>query len=287
MSIEKEITKAAAGMKRQLNAAAFLVNSEFKKNALALQQAAKQGLISLDRLESTPEKVQRTAKNSFTGSTPLGVGANTNKEFTVDPQLKKFVPNVINGTTDQEARGENFSGSIQLTPGVALGIFLGGKTGGTNPNNIAPERHGEILKYLYLQAEILSAARSRPEFNGFMITVDEGIYDFDDVETTTEDTLAAISVIGRAIAYTCKDKSGGKTDVEKTFALAEYFSTLPWYDKILLDYYNFGAGEDDALGMRVYVILPELNDEYNGTFGRKKETVFNGKTQSQSLLLLD
>lgn len=257
------------------------------ENPAAAMHAANQGLIDLKKLKSTPENVVRTARTSYIGSTPLGIGANTNKEFTVDPQLKKFVPNINNATTDQEARHTNFSGAIQITPRVTLGAFLGAENGSANPSNISEKRQQEIFKYLYIQAELLSAARTRPEFNGVRIAVEEGIYDFDPVETTTEGTLADLASIGRAIAYACKDISGGDTNVLQTFALAEYFASLPWYDKIILDYYNFEPNENDNLNMRVYIVLPELDEEYNGTFGRKKETVFNGKVQSQSLLLLD
>lgn len=299
MAIQRDIEKAFAKAKKEidvgvaavsshmLTASKLMRNTKFLENPAAMMHAANQGLIDLKKLKSAPETVTRTARTSYIGSTPLGIGANTNKEFTVDPQLKKFVPNINNATTDQEARHTNFSGAIQITPRVTLGAFLGAENGSANPSNISEKRQQEIFKYLYIQAELLSAARTRPEFNGVRIAVEEGIYDFDPVETTTEGTLADLASIGRAIAYACKDISGGDTNVLQTFALAEYFASLPWYDKIILDYYNFEPNENDNLNMRVYIVLPELDEEYNGTFGRKKETVFNGKVQSQSLLLLD
>ena len=95
--------------------------------------------------------------------------------------------------------------------------------------------------------------------------------------------MASLASQGRAIAYVVKNMSG-ETDMYKTWQLAEYLAGYPFYERLIMDYYTGYTIPD--VGLRVFVVLPELDESYNGNWARQKETRWNGQLQSRNLLLL-
>lgn len=263
-----------------------LRNSSLKASAIFLQNQI--GEAVLNPTATTPSapgvRVIRTGGNiARSGLTKLGSGANTSKTFTANPRLKHFIPN---SATSQAAENyDDIDGSYRLTEEITLGTFLNGDNEPTNLDAITAEDQGKMLTYLYVQAEMLRAARERPEFQRYKVNVEEGIYNYEGVETRTEGDLADYSAYGRAIAYNVIFSEDGAKDYRKTFELAEYWASLPWYDKIICDYHNYRT--DGSIALRIFLVLPELDTAFGGSWGRKLETRWNGETQSETLLLLD
>ena len=263
-----------------------LRNDNNRSSALFLQNQIGEGTLNANSIVGSPPSfpiIRTGGRKPVTGITRLGSGVSTSKEFIVAPKLSRFLPNTqYNPFVSMHEAGE-VSGQTMLTKNIPLGTYLSGETQKTNFDNIKLQDLGEMLKYAYVQAEMLKAARSRPEFQGYDIKVEDGIYVYEDVETRTAGDLADYGAYARAISYTVKYFKTGETDILKTFQLAEYWAGLPWYGKIQVDYYTF---EGDTK-IRTFLILPELNNAYNGNWTRRLNTSFNLKTMSETLLLLD
>ena len=263
-----------------------LRNDNNRSNALFLQNQIGEGTLNANSIVGSPPSfpiIRTGGRKPVTGITRLGSGVSTSKEFIVAPKLSRFLPNTqYNPFVSMHEAGE-VSGQTMLTKNIPLGTYLSGETQKTNFDNIKLQDLGEMLKYAYVQAEMLKAARSRPEFQGYDIKVEDGIYVYEDIETRTVGDLADYGAYARAISYTVKYFKTGETDILKTFQLAEYWAGLPWYGKIQVDYYTF---EGDTK-IRTFLILPELDNTYNGNWTRRLNTSFNLKTMSETLLLLD
>ena len=134
-----------------------------------------------------------------------------------------------------------------------------------------------------MQAEILKAARSRPEFNGYFIDVDEGVYKYEKLEKKTDNSIAGLASVGRAIGYKLYNFNG-KENARQLFTLAEYLKDYPFYEKLIMEYNTWGGGAQ----ARLFTVVPDMSGNISGTtFARQTETVFNGETMSASLMLLD
>jgi len=261
-------------------------NSSNSNPADVQEQIARGALDEQYALTVPNAEVLRVASSQFQGITPLGNGANRSKTFTTSPSLPKFVPDwQTNGVTGLHATGGSISGSTPLTGNITIGTFTGAINRRHNIESTPPDLRGEMIKYLYVQAELLKGARSRKEFQLHQISVEEGIYNYEAVETGTEKDIAALRAQGRAIAYTVRSFQDGASSPQMNFILAEYWASHPFYDKIIMDYHTYAAGRGTKC--RVYLILPELDGNFDGTWSRQVETRFNGAVQSNTLLLLN
>lgn len=270
-----------------LEAADRMSNTANVQNTADIQEQLARGALDPSYNLTVPDaEVLRVAGNQFQGTTPLGTGANTTKTYSVTTNLPRFVPDwQTNGTSGLHATGGSISGSTPLTNNITIGTFMGGVNRRHDIEHVPADLRGEMLKYLYVHAELLKAARSRKEFQLHRIVVEEGIYNYEAVETGTEGDLAALRAQGRAIAYTVKGFQDGAPTPSMNFRLAEYWMHYPFYDKLILDYHTYAAGLGTQC--RVYVTLPELDGNFEGTWSRQTETRFNGVVQSNALLLLN
>jgi len=264
-------------------AASKMLEPSNASNAKFLQTQIMEGKLPEDAVTGSPPPVLRIAKKNATrtGVTPLGTGSNTTKSFKPSPRLGTFIPHVDDFPASDTSKG-NTDGRADgmLTRDIAMGSFMGGNAVNALPEDVNPYN---LARNLHMQAEILRAARSRPEFSGYSIEVDEGVYKYEKREEKTEGSLAALASEGRAIGYKVY-KFDGKESPRKLFELGEYLMTYPFYEKIIMEYNTYGGGA----GARLFVCVPDMSGDIHGTsFPRQTETVFNGKTMSGSLMLLD
>lgn len=257
-----------------------LRNTAFLENPDWIEHWVGEGKLNSDALAGGVPKGFKSMKVSSgirTGNTKLGNLKTATKEFTVSPSIPKFIPDPSYNPFGSLDTGQSFSGELSLTKDITLGTFMKGNER-INVSDIPEEKRDDILKYCYVQAEVLKAARSRFEFEGMGITVDEGIYVYESTEEEVDGDLASLGSVGRAIAYKIDSES-----YRLNFELAEYLASHPWHDKIILDYHSYGS----SVQSRVFVVLPELDSVYNGSWGRTIETKVNGLIHSSSLVLFE
>ena len=261
---------------------AILMEPSTKNNSVFIQNQILEGGLSTAGLNTSPPSVKRIARSSRkTGRTPLGNGADISKTFSINTQLRKFVPNPAHDPSQRADEVLARKNAYKLTSSITIGTFTTGEhtsIGWDQLNNPF-----EVSKNLYLQAEILKAARERPEFQGYKINVEESIYNKLDTETLTTGGLADLSMKGQAIGYNVTSHEGTYSNA-KVFQLAEYLLNYPFYNKLILDYHTFSSPEIRA---RLFVVIPDCTSSYDVKFERKTETRFNGNTISGNLFLLD
>jgi hypothetical protein len=259
-----------------------LMNESNRSNATFLQNQIGEGILYPNTVNTAAPAIQRIAgSRSRRGLTPLGSGADIGKPFTTSPRLSHFKPDP---EFNPEYRADELTdSSFKLTKEISIGTFTGSENSPVEFGSSSQDRM-VIAMNLYLQAEILKAARSRKEFNRYRIAVEEGIYNYEEVETPTEGDLADLSSKGRAIAYNVQSFTGSYSNL-KVFSLAEYLLDYPFYDKLILDYHTYVS---DTPRCRLFVVIPDMSRGYRGvTFARETETRFNGRVQSGSLVLLN
>lgn len=251
-------------------------------NGKFLQSMILEGNISEEALSSSPPGVIEIATDAARGgSTPLGTGSNPQKTFKANAKLPSFIPHQDEYPDHHGSRGRyGKAADSKLTRDISMGAFMGGNALGMIPSDID---RGHLALNLHMQAEVLKAARSRPEFQGFHIDVAEGVYRYEKLEKKTADSMADLSSKGRAIGYRVADFEGNDQP-RKLFELAQYIKSYPFYEKVIMDYNSY-AGETIA---RMFVVVPDMSGNASTTsFSRSTETHFNGKTISGSLMLLD
>lgn len=257
-----------------------LMNTSKLSDVEFLQEAIGSGNINPNILQQTPPTVLEVASRSRKGITPLGVGANLSKTFTVSPKLPKFVPGP-RYPGFQPNRIESEGELYQLYDRIPIAAFTRGNHSSVSFGSLTNKQ--EIANNLYLHSLILASARSQTNFHFSRIVVEEGIYSLSDVSTLTEEELGSLSSKGRAIAYTVKNTNGEYSNL-KTYQLAKYLMGYPFYDKIILDYHTFIS---DQIMARVFVVTPDMTNYQSLSPKRELETRFNGRVQSASLMLFD
>jgi len=255
-----------------------------RANNQLIGQLVAEGLISESYLNTAPPAIKSLAGTApMKGSTSLGQGANPSKTFTSGGvSLPLFVPDPGFWPPN---RSDVIDGAYDLTPDISVGSFTGAKNSTTSVEHLPAADKAKIINNLYLQAEILKAARSRKEFQQYRIEVQAGVYRYNPVETRTTGSLTDLRAQGRAIAYDVRSFRGN-ISIQMTFTLARYLLRYPFYDKLIMDYNTFSGQELDS---RVYVILPDMSGGIpaNIKFKRETETRYNGSVISGNLALLD
>jgi len=251
----------------------------FENNPLHVQESIAKGFISEEGLNVSPPAIQKIAgAQPVTGLTKLGIGAPT-KRFQPSVGLKDFVPDPEFFPTANKISTQG--SGYHLTRNITIATFSGSNHAPVDFDQV--EEPMVVAKNLYLQACILSAASSRKEFQGYRILVEEGLYNYADVETRIEGDLADLSSKGRAIAYNVVTHEGVFYSKSKVFQLAQYLLHYPFYDKLILDWHTYTG----ALGVRLFVVTPDISNGTEGVvFKRETETRFNNKVMSGSLCLL-
>ena len=168
-----------------------------------------------------------------------------------------------------------------INDGITLGTFMRGVT-----LDHIPELSDRIqlVRNLLPHAEILKVIRDNDtRFSEYQLVVAEGIYKPAPEETVTEseDNHNFLAQTGRAIAYELR--KNGVPDNDKTVELARYLNVfLPHFDKLIIDYDTYVGGEINA---QILVHTPTIPANYQVTFKRKTETVYNNNIQAQGQIV--
>ena len=255
-----------------------------RSNSQLMGQLIAERLISEKYLNTAPPAIKDLAGSKpITGSTSLGQGANPSKTFTSSGvSLPLFVPDASYWPGQEQ---NSIDGAYNLTSDITVGTFIGAKNSSTTISHLPEEDKKKVIMNLYLQAEILKAARSRKEFQQYRIEAQAGVYRYGSTESRTVGSIADLRAQGRATAYDVRSYKGNISS-QMVFILAQYLLTYPFYEKIIMDYNTF---DGQSLDTRVWVITPDMTSGQtkNIRFNRETETRFNGAVISGNLALLD
>jgi len=205
------------------------------------------------------------------GITPIG-GSSVAALYDSEPATRKeFIPDQYDPT------GNNITLSLPLGPGVTVGQFFAGNDP-ASLDTFTREEKNNIARHLYLQAQFHNLGE---RFEGWRLTVEEGVYRKDPNETIGSGSLAESSLEGRTIVYSLRDRTGS-IDPYKTFKLAQYWRSFNHYESIILDYNTYDPTGN--MVARIILTMPTLSEEFTGSFSRNATTQFNGQTTANDLI---
>ena len=133
-----------------------------------------------------------------------------------------------------------------------------------------------VAKNLYLIAEA-EKAMSTPygPFQDFRLVVSEGIYQPESNETLSKGSINFLRNLGRCIVYEVYNNKG-KLDVENTYEVADYLKHNTRFDKLILDYDDYG----DELHACIILQMPQIKSGFNVTFRQEIQTQYNNTIQT-------
>lgn len=264
-------------------AATKMWNSKLRSNGKFLQTQIMEGNLGENAVTGSAPSVKAIAtRGARTGFTALGTGGNPSKTFKSNPQLPTFIPHpdyYPDYDTSVMSRYDRGADN-NLTRRIAMGAFMGGNSVGS----LKDVDHTEIARNLHMQAQILDAIRMRPEFNGYMLDVDEGVYKYEKLEERQEGDMADFLSKGRAVGYKMYDYNGEES-IYKLWEVAQYLQDFPFTEKVMMEYNTWNEGGAQT---RLFVGVPDMRGDIHGAkFKRQTETIFNGTPISGSLMLCD
>lgn len=267
----KKVTTAAA--RSRLRDPANRSNSDFTGNLIGDQTIC----TSYDN--PTPQGIGRVIKGGATpedGATSAG-SKTTRRSFKPTESMVELSP-------DQEFNPD-YAGDItsktKLAPSITMAKFLGSDDP-TNLNFIkSVDDKKKLARYYYVHAQIMRTLQlDNSKFKEYNLVVSEGLYRPGPEENVTADSVNDLKLKGRAVVYNIVDKNG-QSDTTALFDLAVYWKSKIYYDKMILSYDSINC----SLSSRLIIILPELDDNWNGTARRIVETEYNGTKLSQGELV--
>lgn len=197
-----------------------------------------------------------------------------------------YIPASISTTIIPEAEynpffAGNITSSTRLAPGITMAKFLGS----SDPTNISFIQNNnarvQIAKYYYIHSQIIKRVQTDTDaFRNFNLIVSEGLYRPGPSETVTAGSLNDLRLKGRAVGYDLVDDTGASNRTA-LFDLAAYLKSKINYDEMILSYDTL----DCNLNCRLFIILPELTDEWTGTYRQLVRTEYNGNVLAQGELV--
>jgi len=175
----------------------------------------------------------------------------------------------------------DITANTQLATGVPIVKFLGARGSRVQFERIKTDKK-QLARNLYLHAELMKKTLLTSEFSEHRLTVAEGVYVPAEKETVTPDSTNDLKQTGRAVVYQLYGVNG-KIDFSKSFDLAVFWKDYCDYNKIILDYDTYDPNGE--ISCQIVVEMPNVPESFDIFFGRKVETRFNTKLQSQNELV--
>lgn len=181
---------------------------------------------------------------------------------------------------------DTIDSGTKLAPGVSISKFLGTKGDPCSLTTIDKykddqDARKQLARNLYLHAELFRSINGNVDFfKDIRLVVVEGVYRGGPTETIAGENKDKQD--GKLVVYRCIDENG-QIDYERTFDLAEYWKDYTQYDKLMLEYDQWAP--DGKLNAQVAVLMPEVPESFDVSFGKQVETRFNGQLLSKNELL--
>lgn len=267
-----------------------LRDSANRNNSTLIGNLISEGNLCEDYNTPTPPGVGRIVDGESTSYVPPG-GANArvstnNVVYIPRNAVKQFLPDPLYNPMNYGSN-EEITAKTKIMPGLSLSKFLGSDDS-ANIKHIRDQNVKiNIVKHLYLQGIILKKIQeNQDEFDGVTLEVTEGLYKPGNSETVTSGTINDLKTKGRAVVYKAVNANGLQSN-NRLFDIASYLKDTAYFDQLILSYDTI---ECDSYGApivsgRLIITMPEIDDDFKGTFKREVFTEFNTNKLSQGELV--
>jgi hypothetical protein len=209
---------------------------------------------------------------------------------------KKFFPNKYPNKTksllpdpvyNPDTTKEKFTMETKLAPGVSIGRFLGSAGSKTTLDHLplvdGKNNRIDVIRQLYLHAQVIEQFETNPDFQGYKLVVTESFYD----ETEFEDTSRRHKVnqyknTGQTVVYKIIN-TGGNVDFAKTYDLAFYWKDYIDFEELILDYDIYHPLSLPSV--QLVLKMPKIDKSFKATFKYLVKTHYNGHVYSANELV--
>lgn len=263
-----------------------LRDSVNSNNTQYIAQLLQEDIICHEYNNPTPKRIGRTVKQEATpviSNRPIDIYSpqvaatfiTKNEEVSIVPE-EKYNP----------YRQDDITIKTKLSENISIAKFLGSD----DPTNLKfikdLEVKRDIAKHLYMHAMILNKVQNNVDkFKGINLVVTEGLYKPGPTETITKGSINDFKSKGRAVVYKAVDKTGKDNNLD-LFDLAVYLKDIVYFDEMILSYDTLECVNGlPVLTARLIMVMPEMTDNFSGTFRRKVSTEYNGTVLSDGELI--
>jgi hypothetical protein len=179
-------------------------------------------------------------------------------------------------------RQDDITIKTKLSDNITIAKFLGSDDS-TNLKfikSLSVKR--DIAKNLYVHSLILKKIQNNNErFRGVNLVVSEGVYRPSASEIITPNSINDLKAKGKAVVYKAINKSGKPNNLD-LFDIAEYLKDVSFFDEMILSYDTLEwVGDQVVLSSRLIIVMPDIDDQWTGTFRRKISTEYNRQLLSE------
>ena len=251
-------------------------------NAQFVGQLLKEDIICSDYNNPLPERTGRTVRQE---STPV---LSTMPANIYSPQIsatfitKRSALSIVPEEKYNPLRQDDITIKTKLSDNITIAKFLGSDDS-TNLKfikSLSVKR--DIAKNLYVHSLILKKIQNNNErFRGVNLVVSEGVYRPSASEIITPNSINDLKAKGKAVVYKAINKSGKPNNLD-LFDIAEYLKDVSFFDEMILSYDTLECvGDQVVLSSRLIIVMPDIDDQWTGTFRRKISTEYNRQILSE------
>ena len=247
-----------------------------RSNNQLVGQLLKEGVITDKWNIPSPIAMGRIVKSDPTPQVSLGDGSSP-----VNPAIV-FIPgqSEVKIYPDEKYnpyRQSDITTKTLLAPGISMAKFLGSEDS-TNLNFLRDlSVKQELAKYLGIHAlNMKNILSNQNKFKNVSLKISESVYRPGPSETITNESINDLKLKGRAVVFDVIGNTG-KSNLNSLFELAVWWKDVIYYEKLILSYDTI----EGPLKGRIIVVLPEIDENYRGTFNRDIETHYNNTTFSK------
>lgn len=178
---------------------------------------------------------------------------------------------LVDPTYNPNFRNE-ITSSTKLGPGITMAKFLGSRGSRVQLEQVTVDKKS-LARQLYLQSEAMLSVKKTPLFNFNRLIVSEGVYVPYLGEQLTPNGYNEKKKFGRTVVYQLIDKYG-KTDIEKSFDLADYWKDYLDFEELVLDYDTYDP--KNGISCQLVLTMPRVNENFDVQFDNRILTNYNG-----------
>lgn len=208
------------------------------------------------------------------GTRQFGQGSAPKSKYKESLQISRVLPekqfNPMNKT--------DIGSGTKLGRGIPLGRFVATQSLAQATLNDFPnlDDRKRLARHYYMFGLMMTGFMNLRDRFGtdYSISVTEGLYLPETTETLTSGGIKELASKGRACVFEVIDQAGNNAP-EKTFELAAYWKDNHLFDKLIMSYDTMDPSVDFTA--QIVVTMPEIAENFTGSFARKVSTEFNFK----------
>lgn len=182
---------------------------------------------------------------------------------------------------------DKINGTTKLGGGIPLSLFVSSPGTRATINHLNASERKIIAKRFYCHVPLIEGFRNNSKFKRNSLIVTEGLVKKQSDETLVTGDIRDLQTQGRAVVYEVLN-SKGQNDAYATFELANYWKDNNLFQGMILHYDTLDPSPNNAdvgtlqpdkvYHAEIIVVMPTVNDYYEGKFQRIVRTDINFRT---------